>query len=86
MNGLTILLVGSPAFHFVGNVIDFLSHLLNFCSGLFFCSILFSIQYYVFQIGGDSTLVNFNHLQRNPKIPLLTNSCYMRGKKNTNIG
>jgi hypothetical protein len=53
---------------------------------LFFCSILFSIQYYVFQIGGDSTLVNFNHLQRNPKIPLLTNSCYMQGKKNTNIG
>lgn len=53
-----------PAFHFISDVIDFLSDPLDFRPGLFFRSFLLSVQDDVFQVGGHSALVDFNHLQK----------------------
>lgn len=60
-----------PTFHFVSNVIDFYSPLLNLFPGLLFSSPLHATQDNVFQVGVNGSVLNIHHLEQNTKILFL---------------
>lgn len=60
-----------PTFHFVSNVIDFYSPLLNLFPGLLFSCHLHATQDNVFQVGVNGSVLHIHHLEKNTKILFL---------------
>lgn len=66
-----VLFKNVPFFQFISDVIDFYSHSLNFFPCLLFSCVLHATQDNVFQVGINSALVHFHHLEQNTKVLLL---------------